>query len=64
MSRIRNVHLDPDEVRVGQYGVYDNAFMFRQGEDLLITKPDGTFVSMYPGASTSSWFKNAEVLPH
>jgi hypothetical protein len=64
MSRIRDVHLNPDEVRLGQYGVYDEAFMFRQGEDLLITRTDGTFVSMYPGGSTSSWYKGAEVFPH
>lgn len=64
MSRIRNVHLNPDEVRLGKFRDYDEAFMFRQGEDLLITRTDGTFVSMYPGASTSSWFKKAEVFPH
>jgi hypothetical protein len=64
MSRIRNVHLNPDEVKFGKFGAYDEAFMFRQGEDLLVTRTDGTFVSMYPGASTSSWFKNAEVFPH
>lgn len=64
MSRIRDVHLNPDEVRLGQYGVYDEAFMFRQGEDLLITRTDGTFVSMYPGGSTSSWFQGPEVFPH
>ena len=63
-SRIRDVHLNPDEVRLGQHGVYDEAFMFSQGEDLLITRTDGTFVSMYPGGSTSSWFKGAEVFPH
>ena len=64
MSRIRNVHLNPDEVKLGRFRDYDEAFMFKRGEDLLITRTDGTFVSMYPGASTSSWFKNAEVFPH
>ncbi|MEI2808950.1 MAG: RHS repeat-associated core domain-containing protein [Nocardioides sp.] len=64
LSKVRNVHMNPDEVRVGQYGVYDDAFMFRQGQDLLITRTDGTFVSMYPGANTSSWFKNAQVFDH
>lgn len=63
-SRIRGVHLHADQVRRGQFRGMDDAFMFRRGEDLLITKPDGTFVSMYPGASASSWFKKAEEFLH
>lgn len=39
-------------------------FFFRQGYDLLITKPDGEFVMMFPGASANAWFKGAEVFPH
>jgi RHS repeat-associated protein len=68
MNRLQSVHLRPDEVRRGAWnpaaGGGDNYFFFRQGEDLLITKPGGEFVTMFPGASTNGWFKGAEVFPH
>lgn len=64
-GRLRDVHLNPDEVRRGAWrGGGENYFFFRQGDDLLITQPDGTFVTMFPGASTNGWFKSAEVFPH
>ena len=40
----------------------DGYFFFRQGDDLLITKPDGQFVTMFPSpGGANAWFKNAEV---
>lgn len=63
-QRIRDVHRSPDEVRRGPYNPHggggDGYFFFRRGGDLVITKPDGEFVSMFPG-SNNAWFKNAQV---
>ena len=68
VNRARGVHLNPDEVRRGAWnpsrGGGEDYFFFRQGDDLLVTRPDGTFVTMFPGASANGWFKNAEVFPH
>lgn len=68
MNRARDVHLNPTEVRRGAWnpsgGGGENYFFFRQGDDLLITRPGGEFVTMFPGGSTNAWFKNAEVFPH
>ncbi|WP_249382312.1 hypothetical protein [Actinotalea sp. K2] len=68
MSRARDAHLNPVEVRRGAWnpagGGGDNYFFFRQGDDLLVTQPGGEFVTMFPGGSTNAWFKNAEVFPH
>jgi len=66
-ARIREVHLNPDEVRRGPFnpdGGGGDYFFFRQGDDLLITRPGGEFVTMFPGGRSNEWFKNAEVFPH
>ncbi|WP_116115992.1 RHS repeat-associated core domain-containing protein [Austwickia chelonae] len=64
-TKIRDVHLNPTEVRIGAWnpetGGGNGYFFFRQGEDLLITKPDGQFVTMFPGASGNSWFQGVKV---
>ena len=41
-------------------GEAGDCFFFRQGEDLVVTKPDGQFVSMFPGTGIS-WFKGVQV---
>jgi hypothetical protein len=68
MNRARDVHLNPSEVRRGAWnpagGGGENYFFFRQGEDLLVTRPGGELVTMFPSGSTNAWFKNAEVFPH
>lgn len=53
-SRVRDVHRNPNG------GGGDDYFFFRQGEDLVVTKPDGKFVSMFPDQG-NGWFKDAEV---
>lgn len=64
MRRMQEIHAGPHEVRIGliMKGGPDN-IMYRQGNDLLITKMDGTFVSMYPGGNTSTWFANGTPRP-
>jgi ferredoxin-NADP reductase len=51
-------------VRGTRNGGGSNYFFFRQGDDLLITRPGGEFVTMFPGAGSNAWFKGAEVFPH
>ncbi|MFI7658635.1 RHS repeat-associated core domain-containing protein [Micromonospora parva] len=64
MRRMQEIHTGPHEVRIGPImkDGPDN-IMYRQGNDLLITKMDGTFVSMYPGGNTSTWFANGTPRP-
>ncbi|MEE9965247.1 MAG: hypothetical protein K4304_09165, partial [Propionicimonas sp.] len=68
MNRAREVHLNPDEVRRGAWNPHggggDNYFFFRQGDDLLITRAGGEFVTMFPGGGSNGWFKSARVFPH
>lgn len=67
-SRAHEVHLNPSEVRRGAWnpagGGGESCFFFRQGDDLLITRPGGEFVTMFPGGSTNGWFTNVEVFLH
>ncbi|GAB7040161.1 hypothetical protein JCM9533A_40110 [Catenuloplanes niger JCM 9533] len=66
-ERIHTVHATPDEVRVGPWnpqrgGGTDYQF-YRQGNDLLITKGDGSFVTMFPlGPAGNGWYNGATVV--
>ena len=62
---IEDIHTGPHEVRVGRISKDgpDDFIMYRQGDDLLITKNDGGFVSLYPGGNTSGWFAGATPRP-
>lgn len=64
LNRMQEIHKGPHEVRIGPImkDGPDN-IMYRNGNDLLITKTDGTFVSMYPGENTSTWFANGTPRP-
>lgn len=63
-ERIDEVRSSPDEVRQGPYnpdgGGSGDFFFFRKGNDLLITKANGEFVTMFPGAGQNGWFTNAK----
>ncbi|MCG8419718.1 MAG: hypothetical protein MJE77_17435, partial [Proteobacteria bacterium] len=62
-DRIRRVASDYDEVRQGPW--YPNAgggsdyLFYRSGNDLLITKPNGNFVTMFPMDKANPWFDAA-----
>jgi hypothetical protein len=64
-NRAAEVHDSPDDVRVGPYnpnggGGSDYVF-FRQGNDLVIMKPNGDFVTMFPmdPNSPNGWYQSA-----
>jgi hypothetical protein len=66
-KRIGEVRANPTEVRQGPYhpgnGGGDDYLFFRQGSDMVITKPDGTFVTIYPiKGKATHWFENANVI--
>jgi hypothetical protein len=60
-SRIAEVRNSHDEVRRGPYnpenGGGSDYWFYRAGDDLLITKGDGTFVTMFPGQN--GWYNRA-----
>jgi hypothetical protein len=62
LRRIAEVREHPDDIRRGAWnphrgGGYDY-FFFRQGSDLLLTKGDGEFVTMFPGEN-NKWYLQA-----
>ncbi|MEV5767661.1 polymorphic toxin-type HINT domain-containing protein [Micromonospora sp. NPDC052213] len=63
-KRIHEVRNESDEVRQGPYnpqrGGADDYWFYRKGDDLLITKGDGTFVTMFPlGTRGNGWYDRA-----
>ncbi|WP_170214911.1 polymorphic toxin-type HINT domain-containing protein [Streptomyces otsuchiensis] len=66
-DRIAEVRTSPDEVRQGPWnptrGGGEGYFFYRQGDDLLVTKSDGQFVTMFPMESPNKWFQQATPNP-
>jgi len=62
-DRIQAVRSAPDEVRQGAYrpgqGGADDYWFYKRDNDLLITKGDGEFVSMFPLSGPNKWYENA-----
>ena len=62
-DRIDTIVQKYDEVRQGPWnprgGGGKEFLFFRQGNDLVITKPNGDFVTIFPGAQSNEWFKAA-----
>ncbi|WP_234042379.1 RHS repeat-associated core domain-containing protein [Streptomyces marianii] len=62
-ERITEVRAAPDEVKQGAYrvgqGGADDYWFYKQGNDILITKGDGEFVSMFPVDGTKKWYEDA-----
>lgn len=58
--KVRGLH---DEVRQGPWnpasGGADDYFFYRKGNDLLLTKGNGNFVTMFPMDSQNRWFQGA-----
>ncbi|GAB4206675.1 MAG: hypothetical protein OHK0022_34000 [Roseiflexaceae bacterium] len=66
-NRIQEVSQSYDEMRQGPWnpngGGGSNYIFYRKGDDLVITKPSGEFVTMFPmNEGYNSWFKNATIL--
>jgi len=62
-SVIENIHASPAEVRQGAWnpnggGGSDYCF-YRLGDDVVVTKADGTFVTILRGGITNGWFHGA-----
>ena len=66
VERIKEIHSNPDEIRQGPFyegdgGSSDYLFL-RKGDDLLILKPSGEFVSLYPvkDLDNYNWWNRAK----
>ncbi|WP_322756812.1 hypothetical protein, partial [Frankia sp. Cas3] len=61
--RMDDVRFSYDEIRRGawnpQGGGGRDYFFYRKGGDLLITKGDGEFVTMFPMSHPNGWFEAA-----
>jgi hypothetical protein len=65
-GHIDEIGQNPDEVRQGNWnpeggGATDDYF-FRRGEDVVVTKSDGTFVTILKGGINNGWFNRASVV--
>ena len=63
---IQNIRANPDEVRQGAWnpkaGGGTDYYFFRQGQDVLVTKGDGTFVTIPKGGTTNPWYQAAGIV--
>ncbi|TQN32859.1 pretoxin HINT domain-containing protein [Haloactinospora alba] len=62
-NHIEDISKNPEEVRKGNWnpeggGASDNIF-FRKGNDVVVTKNDGTFVTVLKDGTNNGWFKDA-----
>ncbi|WP_067648448.1 hypothetical protein [Nocardia harenae] len=62
-QHFEEVRSSPDEVRSGPYypdsGGGNDYWFYRKGNDLLITKGDGEFVTCFPLTGPNVWFESA-----
>jgi hypothetical protein len=60
-GRIDSIVSGPEDVRQGPWnprgGGGSDYLFYRQGADVVITKPSGDFVTVLPGGQTNGWFK-------
>lgn len=65
-DRIESIVGRYDEVRQGpwnpQGGGGSDFLFYRQGSDIVVTKPSGDFVTVLPGGTTNGWFSRATSL--
>lgn len=65
-DRIEQIHGQAEEIRQGPWnpsGSGGAAHLFvRQGEDVVMTRPDGTFVTILLGGAGNGWFRSATVV--
>jgi hypothetical protein len=65
-GHIDEIGQNPDEVRQGPWnpdggGATDDYF-FRRGDDVVVTKSDGTFVTILKGGINNGWFNGASAV--
>ena len=60
---ITDIRANPDEVRVGpwhpQAGGGNGYLFFRQGSNVVVTQPNGSFVTILKGGVDNGWFRGA-----
>jgi hypothetical protein len=65
-GHIEEIVQNPEEVRQGPWnpqgrGASDDVF-FRRGDDVIVTKSDGTFVTILKGGINNGWFNGASAV--
>jgi len=65
-GHIEEIVDNPQEVRQGPLnpsgGGANDDFFFRRGDDVIVTKSDGTFVTILKGGVNNGWFNGASVV--
>ena len=62
MDIIEDIFQNPEEIRYGAFTSQPECFFFRKGPDLVLTKPDGQFITIRKGGPGSSWFAQATIV--
>lgn len=65
-QHVEDIVQNPSETRQGAWnpngGGGTDYWFFRQGSDVVITRADGTFVTVLQNGSTNGWFNGATVV--
>lgn len=62
-NHIENIAARPDEVKQGPWrGGATDYYFYRAGDDVVLAKNDGTFVTILKGGITSGWFRGAQAV--
>ncbi len=60
---IRDMYNNPDEVRIGKFNYQADDTVFKiKGEDVLVHKSSGEFITILRGGISDAWVKNARKL--
>lgn len=66
-TKIEDITQNPTEIRQGDWNAHrhgggNDYFFFRQGNDVVIAKPDGTFVTILKDGATNRQFQGAKTV--
>ena len=61
----KRIHKSPKIIKQGSWrGQFSDAFFYSNGKHIVVTKSDGTFITILKNAHKSNaWFKKATIVP-
>ncbi len=60
---VRHIHKGARQVRQGMWrNQVDDAIFYFNGKHIVVTKPDGTLITVLKNAKNNRWFNQADIL--